>query len=212
MNKKPEVRRLELILAAKELFEKKGYANTSVEAIIQKVGVAKGTFYYYFKSKKDILSALTQHIGDEMIKILKNIADDKHLNAVDKLKQMLVGPQKKSISELFIMDLLHKPDNRELQEQLNILTIQHIAPLIAQVLEQGNQEGVFNIKNPVETIQIILAGSQFVLDSGLFEWDQKKRLLLLATLQTMFEQLSGVRQGTLSFITEIEAENRGSHD
>lgn len=56
--KKPEERRWELIHAATELFSEHGYEKTSVNDIIQKIGVAKGTFYHYFKSKEEIADFL----------------------------------------------------------------------------------------------------------------------------------------------------------
>jgi len=52
--KAPDVRRSELIACAQRLFYSKGYENTSVSDIVNEVGVAKGTFYYYFKSKQAI--------------------------------------------------------------------------------------------------------------------------------------------------------------
>ena len=52
--KAPDVRRSELIACAQRLFYSMGYENTSVSDIVNEVGVAKGTFYYYFKSKQAI--------------------------------------------------------------------------------------------------------------------------------------------------------------
>jgi AcrR family transcriptional regulator len=198
--KEAEVRRLEIIAAAKKLFEKNGYENTSVETIIREAGIAKGTFYYYFKAKKDVLKALVKHIGLEMETHFISIVELKDLTAIDKLKLMIRGDKKKKISKSSVMEILHKPENRELQEQLNIQCVELIAPLIAKVLEQGKREGVFNAV-PIESIQLILAGSQFILDSGLFNWTPKKRITFLKALQDMFELMLGAKAGSLSFIS-----------
>jgi AcrR family transcriptional regulator len=50
--------RLSLRWAAQEFFFHKGYDKTTVEDIISKLHLAKGTFYHYFISKKDLLDAL----------------------------------------------------------------------------------------------------------------------------------------------------------
>ena len=200
--KKPDVRRMEIILIAKKQFEQKGYANTSVESIIQEVGIAKGTFYHYFKAKKDILQAIVEYIGSEMESLFRSIVENNNLTAIEKLQLMIRGPKKKVLTESPVMEILHKGENRELQEQLNILTIEHIAPLMAQVFEQGKQEGVFARTVPVESIQLMLGGSQFVMDSGLFNWSNEKRTAFLKSAQTMLEMMVGAKPGTFSFILE----------
>ncbi|MGB6371054.1 MAG: TetR/AcrR family transcriptional regulator, partial [Atribacterota bacterium] len=55
--KKYDERRTEFLDTAQELFFTKGYEQTAVETIIKKMGLSKGTFYYYFKSKEDLLDA-----------------------------------------------------------------------------------------------------------------------------------------------------------
>ena len=56
--KKGEVTRQKLLDAAKDIFGSKGFYNTSVVEITQRAGVAQGTFYVYFDSKKAIFRQL----------------------------------------------------------------------------------------------------------------------------------------------------------
>jgi AcrR family transcriptional regulator len=202
--KEPGIRRAEIILVAKELFEKDGYTNTPVEAIIRKSGIAKGTFYHYFKSKNEILKALVENTRIEMEALFNSIIESNKLTALEKLKLIIRGPKKKAIIKSSAMQIIHKPENRELQEQLNIQTVAIIAPLIAKVFEEGYKEGVFNNLVPVESIQIFIAGSQFVLDSGLFTWSPQRRITFLKSIQKDLERLTGVKPGTLSFISNEE--------
>jgi len=58
--KPADIRRDELMAAAQALFLAQGYHATSVDAIVRRAGVAKGTFYLYFKTKDDVLLALRQ--------------------------------------------------------------------------------------------------------------------------------------------------------
>lgn len=44
-----------------ELFISKGFNNTSISDIVKKSGVAKGTFYLYFKDKYDLRNILVAH-------------------------------------------------------------------------------------------------------------------------------------------------------
>lgn len=200
--KKPEIRRSEIMDVAEELFKMNGYTKTAVEAIIKKAGIAKGTFYYYFKTKEDILQALVEKTSSQMVEYFNSIIELENISSIEKLKLMIRGPKKKKMTSSSVMKMIHKPENRELQEKLNIQAINVIAPLIAKVLQEGKKEGVFRKAPSVEIVQIILAGSQFVLDSGLFIWSPKKRAVFLKELQTIFELLAGLKAGQLHFISK----------
>lgn len=58
--KPAEIRRSELMSAAETIFLEKGFVATSVDEIVRKADVAKGTFYLHFRSKDDILVALRE--------------------------------------------------------------------------------------------------------------------------------------------------------
>ena len=66
ISKEPEVRRAELVKAARELFDRNGIKNTQVSQIVDKVGVAKGLFYYYFKSKDEIVNEVVKEVMSEL--------------------------------------------------------------------------------------------------------------------------------------------------
>ena len=59
-------RKNEIIDTAQNLFMTKGYSTCSVAEIIDAIGIAKGTFYHYFKSKEEVLDAIVDK-GTDMI-------------------------------------------------------------------------------------------------------------------------------------------------
>src|SRR5215468_10195601 len=69
--KPPEERRDELMNAARRLFLKQGVGPTTIEQITSGAGVAKGTFYLYFSSKEDVLAALADRYGDDLLVSIK---------------------------------------------------------------------------------------------------------------------------------------------
>lgn len=60
--KEAEARRNEILDAAEILFTGKGYAKTTIIDILEAVGIAKGTFYYHFKSKEEVMDAIIDRI------------------------------------------------------------------------------------------------------------------------------------------------------
>ncbi len=200
--KDPHVRREEIMRSAEILFQKQGYEKTPVEAIIKKAGIAKGTFYHYFKTKQDILKALVDSLGKNMEAHLNQIAETPEFNAIEKLKLIIRGKEKNAIVASSVMKIIHKPENREFQERLNIYSVKNIYPIITKIFQQGFNEGIFkkNISN--EVVQMIFAGSQFVLNSGLFKWSKKQELDFLKSGQDVLEVLVGVKPGVLNFISK----------
>lgn len=86
-NKHPE-ETVQLILdVAFRLFMEKGYENTSIQDIIDHLGgLSKGAIYHHFKSKDDILMAVTDRMTAESNQMLAVIRDRPDLNGREKLK------------------------------------------------------------------------------------------------------------------------------
>ena len=68
---KSTIRKKEIIESAKKLFAKSGYYETHVESILREAKIGKGTFYLYFKNKKDIFTTILDDFLDEWVKGLK---------------------------------------------------------------------------------------------------------------------------------------------
>lgn len=60
-------RRNVILSAALQLFESKGYLETSMEEIAETADVARGTLYNHFESKADVLIALTDSVAGEWL-------------------------------------------------------------------------------------------------------------------------------------------------
>jgi len=202
ITKAPEERRLEIIKIAEKLFRDNGYGKTSVEAIIKEMGVAKGTFYYYFKSKGDVLEAIVDHTLDQIVKMAEQVADDASMDALTKMELLLSNSQIGDEDTKEVVEHLHLPANRELHEVSNIQTILRLSPIFAKIVEQGNQEKVFNTKRPLETMQFLLTGGQFLLDGGLFDFSEQEIMDRRLALQEIVEKALGAEPGTFDFMNQ----------
>jgi AcrR family transcriptional regulator len=63
ISEKMQLKRNNLLKAARYLFIERGISNTSIDAIVQHANVAKGTFYLYFQDKEDILNEIVFDIN-----------------------------------------------------------------------------------------------------------------------------------------------------
>ena len=81
-DKKALATRGNLLDSARKLIGQYGYDNVTVEDIVADCGVAKGTFYHYFKSKSGILSSLSDSFYET---IRASEALDEHAEIMDRL-------------------------------------------------------------------------------------------------------------------------------
>ena len=200
ITKPREERRLEIIMTAQQLFAKLGYANCSVDRIIREMGVAKGTFYYYFKSKEEILSAIAGHTLAQVEAMVEQVANDPSLDALGKMKLLLSDSHIGDEKSLETAEMLHLPENRELHELTNIQSVLRLSPHFAKIVEQGNRESVFCAERPIETIQFLFTGTQFLLDGGLFHFTEEEVSSRRRVAQSIIEKALGAAPGSFGFM------------
>lgn len=70
------------------LFEKKGFTETSIQDIVEEVGVTKGTFYYHFSSKEQLLMDIHISYIDELLERQRAISQENHSSRM-KLEQLI---------------------------------------------------------------------------------------------------------------------------
>ena len=74
--KEKAVRIAEIQAAAKKVFFKKGYQNTTMQAIADKAKVSKGTLYLYYKGKDDLYVALMMPSLEELGRLFREVEKD----------------------------------------------------------------------------------------------------------------------------------------
>ena len=74
--KDSEERRNEFVEAAEKLFREHGIVDTTINSIVKEMNVAKGLFYYYFKSKDDVIDAISEKYN-ELFNEMMNASMDK---------------------------------------------------------------------------------------------------------------------------------------
>lgn len=198
--KTPEVRRAEILLAASELFQEIGYESTSVDSIVRSAGIAKGTFYYYFKSKDEVLAALAQQLCAEVVARSQIIADDPQLGAIEKFCAIIASQNQTVEAGQALVEDLHRPENRALHERSNIETVLAFGPILAAVVEQGNQEGVFQVDDPLSTVQFILAGSLFLFGHQMFSWTPEEQAARMQAMLLLIERAFGAVAGSFAAV------------
>lgn len=120
-------RRAEILDTARRLFTTRGFQSTSVEDILTEVGIAKGTLYYHFSSKEEILRALIARTADGIADRARAIAEGRQ-PAVPKLLAIAAAARVDE-PELELAEELHAPGNAEFHVLTIVETVRRLTPI-----------------------------------------------------------------------------------
>lgn len=197
-SKEAEERKKEILDVAEELFTAKGYDSTSTTDILERVGIARGTLYYHFKSKEEILDALIDRIIQGMVSNIRLVLSDK-LTASQKLISFVGAMKVDSAIGKEITDYAHKPQNALMHQKIQNSLLAVLTPIAADIIKEGISEGCFSTNYPEESAEMLLIYSSVVFDDmnemAQAEWERKA-----AGFVYNMERLLGIKQGSLSEI------------
>jgi AcrR family transcriptional regulator len=150
----------ELVEAAWELFAHQGYDKTTVNAIIEKVGVSKGAFYHYFESKEDVLDAVVEHLTEHVLEDLEPVLNDAGMNATHKLDCLLsVFRTWKAESLEMVRDIsmvLNRDENIIIRHKVDRRTDEMLLPPLTDIIAQGLEEKTFDIEDAPAAAEMVL--------------------------------------------------------
>lgn len=155
--KNPEERKDEIIQTAKRLFSERGYKATQVKDIVSEVGVAQGLFYYYFKSKEEVMEAVAEDYADKILEEIVQLTENKskYLDKIYKIFDIFIEAANKENS-LFIE--IQTAGGGIIHERVLKALGKKIIPLVTKIAVEGNDSGEFNCMYPIQATQILVNG------------------------------------------------------
>lgn len=189
-NKSSEKTREQILSVSAKLFIESGYDKTSIQEIINTLGMSKGAIYHHFKSKEEILEAVlekrsnytTEMFNDlisntqagsakeKLIRILENILYDKDIQSINSiLSSQIKNPQfvVTGIKDCIIKD----------------------APSIAKIIVEGKEDGSIKTDYPYECAEIFMLLLNIWINPIIFERNLSETINRLRFLQEMMKQL-----------------------
>lgn len=203
--KKHDVRKQELISIAEQLFLSTGYEQTSVNTIIEQAGVAKGTFYHYFKSKENVLDEMVAGYIENIAEVLDIICKDSETNALEKLQNAITTVFGSIQGKEDLFGSLHEDSNIILHHKVERKMNEVLSPLLSGIMAEGVRTGTLRIKYPPETAEylMVIMGHLFNLISMKERRSQFDGVIY--TAGNLVESMLGVEEGSLdmNFLKEL---------
>lgn len=154
-NKYPEVTVERILDAATRLFLEKGYDNTTIQDIVNELdGLSKGAVYHHFKSKEEIMDAVSDRmfLANNPFEKVRSRTD---LNGLEKIREAIrINQSDEARTDITVQSIPLTRNPRLLVEMIEsnrrILT-----PYYLELLEEGNQDGSLHTKYTREIAELI---------------------------------------------------------
>lgn len=197
--KEAEERKNEILDVAERLFGTKGFDNTSTNDILNEIGIARGTLYYHFKSKEDILDAMIERMSRQLIKKAADIFNQKDIPVLQRLTMMMMALNVDGNLGQEVMDQVHKPQNALLHQKMQIGLLAGINPLITSLIEEGIAQGICQTDFPAEVAEMTLVYSNTAFDD-LMQYSEDERQQKVTAFIYNLERLLGMERGSMQAV------------
>lgn len=166
ITKDPAIRKAEILDTAEALFQEKGYLGTAVSDIVRQVGVSQGTFYYYFKSKEEIIEEIIKRQIEQVTNSINKIVEDRVLTPPEKIVR--------SIQAVFQITcyVQEKFRNFAMDDHVNLIgkLSDHgkkaVFPYFLKIIEEGQRENLFLTAQPEISLEFIMGMHACLMRSG----------------------------------------------
>lgn len=146
-----------ILETAMRLFSEKGLVNVNVEDVVKEVGVTRGAFYHYFKSREELIAGVMYKSFECNNTYL--LADKQEgLNALEKLRFVIklnLRPRL-DISDGMRKQMRKLSNNPVVFKNEIIFQVNVMADYIEKLLIEGNKDGSMNVAFPKQAAQIAL--------------------------------------------------------
>lgn len=189
-------RRNEILDVAERLFCSRGYDQTSTNDILAEIGIARGTLYYHFSSKEDILDAMIDRILDEIVRRASQIALDGSIPVLERMTQTILASNVDTKTGDMILEQMHKPQNALMHAKMQERLLKQLIPLFTKLIEDGISQGLMQTDDPEDTIEMLLLYANTVFDDAIAYSEKEKKKKVLAFISNT-ELLLHMEKGSL---------------
>lgn len=149
--------KVEIVKTAAQLFSERGWNGVTIEDVVQELGVTSGAFYYYFKSREELVYAvITQSLTDDNPFALASKQTE--LNAIEKLRFALKRSLKSQLEVLNPSPTLANAMLKTMYDPIvfksnALFSVNVFALHIEKLLIEGNADGSLSAQYPKHAAQ-----------------------------------------------------------
>ena len=188
----PEQTLKKIVSVSAKLFFEKGYSKTSMQDIVNELGMSKGAIFHHFKSKDDIFEAVIMRMALDQVDSYKDklAKEMQHLTARDKITSLIIlslTENENAVSQMLQTRIF---DSKVIVGIMKF-NVELSAPIVADLLREGIEDGSINTKYPDECAQVLMLLFNIWCDPIIFKCDMQAYRKRFEYLQHLMK-ISGV--------------------
>lgn len=187
-----------ILEVSNQLFQRQGFAKTTIADILRALSISKGAFYHHFASKEILLDAIVSRQVAVGVVNAKKILHDDTLGTTEALLAIILAQQEAGNDAL--IEAMHQVENAQMHQKCLQELVTQMTPILTELVERGVALGEFHTPYPQETIELILVAAQCLFDDGLFTWDEADRQRKIRAFLHNMELLLGATSGSLALM------------
>jgi len=182
-----EESRQKIMQAAFEAFAEKGYSQTSMDDIVKRSGLSKGTLYWHFKNKQELFLATIEMVmkeWDEQLALLADAGGSSEERIRDCFSQIAaIFADSKNLIGLMVDAFFQSYQMEEAQFIMKDIYARFIGH-IERIIQQGMDNGEFRAVDPHMAAVSLMAGGDGVSFYVLFDpdWNLANALNMITDL------------------------------
>ncbi|HLX55920.1 MAG TPA: TetR/AcrR family transcriptional regulator [Ktedonobacteraceae bacterium] len=173
-----EARKHQILDAAMAVFARQGFHEARMDDIVQESGLSKGTLYWYFKSKEEIITAISQRLFATDIELVEGLltADGTVSERLQQLiRDRIQGLQEMSGMVTILFEFYAAALHQEGVRQFIKAYFQNFHDLLVALIQQGIERGEFRPVNPLAAataLDAVFEGLivRWLIDPEAIEW------------------------------------------
>jgi AcrR family transcriptional regulator len=174
-----EIRKNQILDAATKVFVQMGFQRARMDDIVEESGLSKGTLYWYFKSKEDIINAILRRLFTGELENLQSLLEAEG-TASERLIQLtsdrVNGVKRMSSLVPIIFEFYAVAVHQQWVQQFIGEYFKHFRKLLEDLIQQGIDRGEFRPVNATKaaiTIASLYEGLtlHWLMDSQTVQWD-----------------------------------------
>lgn len=195
-------RRDEILDAADELFSQKGFDGTSTNEILEKIKIARGTLYYHFKSKEDIMDALIKRYEEVILDNAEKIAKDKSIPVYERIAKVVMALNISDQGNGRIIEHMHKPQNALMHQKTQATIVKRLTPLLTGMIEEGIEQKLFQTPFPYECMEMVVVYANTIFDSDMIVLSEKERQGRMQAFIYNIGRMLMLKEEAVSYLTQ----------
>ena len=173
----------------------------TVDMIAKNSGIGKGSIYYYFKSKDEIIDSVIERCYttaiNEYFSIISN-AD----NTFEKMKILFCSMLKEEFldSSKNVLMALHLHDDIVMHYKMMTIAIKTISPILSRILIDGTKEGTVQTDSPKDSAEMMIAMLTLLLNNANSAADNESISIKLRLYAKILETCVKTKPGSFEFL------------